>query len=45
MVAAVTNANTAFFMSEAFPVFMKLPTGSRAIVPRERPLQMVCREI
>jgi hypothetical protein len=33
MVAAVTNANTAFFMSEAFPVFLKIQTGREAIVP------------
>jgi hypothetical protein len=33
MVAAVTNANTAFFMSEAFPVFLKLQPVARLKFP------------
>jgi hypothetical protein len=36
MVAAVTNANTAFFMSEAFPVFSQNFNRQTAIVSRER---------
>jgi hypothetical protein len=46
MVAAVTDANTAFFMIRTLSSFsLKFKTGSQAIVPRWHPSQKGCREI
>jgi hypothetical protein len=44
MVAAVANANAAFFMSEPFQ-FPELKPGGRAMVAREHPFAKGCREI